>query len=213
MNDKQKGQYISLLCLQYSKGFLTKEEIEASDAIVASKFYKREEYFYSKEVEFLKDKELKYSESRSNNRKNKKLAVEHIKKIVKNTESTTFVKKDFIYSIVEQFKLSYEENHDSEYDLMTIGREREMAAKILGKHKKKFPESSSEEMLLKLRSYFDLCNKISDPWLNSNMSLSLIVSKFNEINNILKNGTIKKNSPATSGDAILRSIADTFGRK
>ena len=111
---------------------------------------------------------------------------------------------DFIDKIVNCF---IEEHGD--YEIITPGKEREMAGKILHIYKKKYPDANSEEILTGLRSYFKMCINIKDSWLRNNMSLSIIVSKFNEINKILKNGT-NKNDGATK-EQLAELIARTEG--
>jgi len=111
---------------------------------------------------------------------------------------------DFIDKIVNCF---IEEHGD--YEIITPGKEREMAGKILHIYKKKYPDANSEEILIGLKAYFKMCINIQDSWLRNNMSLSIIVSKFNEINKILKNGT-NKNDGATK-EQLAELIARTEG--
>jgi hypothetical protein len=112
---------------------------------------------------------------------------------------------DFIDQIVETFV----KEHGS-YEVITPGKEREMAGKLLKIYKSKYPDSSSEETIEGLRGYFNLCVNINDQWLRDNMSLSTIISKFNTINKILKNGnsTGKQQGATTAG--IARAIAKNF---
>lgn len=112
--------------------------------------------------------------------------------------------KDFIDRIVEKFV----EIH-GEYEIINRGKEREMAGKILSIYKKKYPESNAEETLSGLQNYFKACINIKDDWLRNNMSLSMIINKFNEINKILTNGNVKQKG-ATS-EALAGIIARNFG--
>ena len=113
-------------------------------------------------------------------------------------------KYEYIDKIIDKFQESYFNFHGFEYEIMTIGKERNMAGKILRLYKQKYPDSNSEETLEGLKKYFDLCISINDNWLRSNMSLSIIVSKFNQINNILRNGKIGKKG--ATGKEIAESI-------
>jgi hypothetical protein len=122
----------------------------------------------------------------------------------KDKEKDMDKEKDFIGKIIDCFI----EEHGS-YEIITLGKEREMAGKILNLYKKKYPDSNSDETLNGLRQYFKMCLNISDQWLKNNMSLSIIVSKFNEINKILKNGT-NRSGGATS-EELTELIAGKLG--
>lgn len=98
-------------------------------------------------------------------------------------ENSATDKKDFINGIIQAFA-----DVHGDYEILNIGKERKAAGVILKHYKKKFPAAASAETLAGLKTYFEKCIAIDDKWLKQNMSLSLIVSKFNEINNILKNG-------------------------
>lgn len=111
---------------------------------------------------------------------------------------------DFIDQIIEKFALAH-----GNYEIVNRGKERAAASKILKVFKAKNPEANSEETLSGLTNYFGRCVKIDDPWLSQNMSLPIIVSKFNEINTILRNGKIKRNnSKATDGSTLEDVIRD-----
>ena len=61
-------------------------------------------------------------------------------------------------------------------------------------------------MLESLKKYFEACMNIEDPWYKNNMSLPLIVSKFNEINQILKNrgkSLIKNENPLNFDTKVI----------
>jgi len=99
-------------------------------------------------------------------------------------ENPSLPELNFIQLIVEEFTGAF-----PEYVITTPGKENAAAAKLLATFKKLYPELSSEEMLKKLRSHFDACKNIGDKWYRANMSLSLMVSKYNEINNHLNRPT------------------------
>jgi hypothetical protein len=109
------------------------------------------------------------------------------------------------WGFIDQIIDAFVEEHGS-YVVMTQGIERKMAGKLLQEYKKKYPDATSEETLCGLRVYFKRCIKIEDPWLRDNMSLSIIVSKFNSINKILNNGKSKGNGPTTNELANLVSV-------
>lgn len=110
---------------------------------------------------------------------------------------------DFIDMIISEFI-----NAHGNYVILNPGKERAAASKILEFHKEKFPGANSEETLTALSKYFNACVNIDDPWLRQNMSLSIIVSKFNEINTIIRNGKAKRNSKAPDGSTVEDVIAD-----
>jgi hypothetical protein len=121
----------------------------------------------------------------------------------KKRVSAKKAERDFIDDIIQLFIEAH-----GDYIIVNNGEERKMAAKILGIYKKKYPDSTSEETLIALKNYFNSCVNISDAWLKTNMSLSTIVSKFNQISKILKNGNSKK-SGATYAD-IARITHQNF---
>jgi hypothetical protein len=98
---------------------------------------------------------------------------------------------DFIDQILDCFI----QEHGS-YEIINRGKERAAISKILSQYKKKYPAATSDETIEGLRQYFKLCINIPDVWLKNNMSPSIIVSKFNEINKIIKNGTTGKSNRA-----------------
>lgn len=97
-------------------------------------------------------------------------------------------KNDFVKKIIDEFCRAYENANGSKYELVSIGKERAAAEKLLKIYKTKYPEAGSDEILTGLYEYFQKTCAINDNWLKTNMSLSIIVSKFNEINNKLKHG-------------------------
>jgi hypothetical protein len=73
MTDAQKGQYITLLCLQHQQGYLTEEDMlnicKTYDVRVFSKFQKDElGYYYNERMKHESEKRSKYQQSRSDNR-------------------------------------------------------------------------------------------------------------------------------------------------
>ena len=111
--------------------------------------------------------------------------------------------QDFITRIIEQFI----EATGGEYEIVSPGKEREAAGKLARIYKQRHPGSGTETALADLRAYFDRCVHIEDPWLRDHMSLPIIISKFNEINRILKNGK-SKGTGVTDSD-----LAELMARK
>ena len=76
MDYEQKGKYITLLCIQHQKGFLTEKDLKQiltdTDIELFNKFQLLEDgYYYNNKMKECAEKRREYSESRSNNRKGK----------------------------------------------------------------------------------------------------------------------------------------------
>lgn len=138
------------------------------------------------------------SEQQMNTNKNNKEGKEG-----KEFKSMPNKSADFIDQIIDCFIQEH-----GNYEIINKGKERKAAGKILSVYKKKHPESKSEETLQSLRSYFKSCVNIQDNWFRDHMSLSIIIDKFNEINNILKNGkSIKGATVSQIADAVAKNFA------
>jgi hypothetical protein len=111
---------------------------------------------------------------------------------------------DFIGQIVQKFV----EVHGG-YTVVSMGKEREMAGKLLNTYKKVHPDHDSEQTLEGLAKFFSACVNIQDAWLRDHMSLSTMVNKYNEIKTALKNGKTGKNGATV--EALSQLIADKFG--
>jgi hypothetical protein len=117
--------------------------------------------------------------------------------------------KDFIDKLIESFAEKYEKVRGLEYHIVHREKERSAAGKILSVYKKKWPEATSDMAIDSLSNYFESCLMITDNWLNQNMSLPIIINKFNEINSILKNGNKQRKTGAGATDA---QIAEQFAK-
>lgn len=138
------------------------------------------------------------------------------KKDKNDKKERSIEKDDFILKIIRTFQESYFDVFQNDYVIMAIGKERSAASKLLQSYKSKYPKSSEQETINGLREYFISCCEIQDDWLRKNMSLSIIVSKFNEINNTIKNGKSKIRSVASRSaeiDAIIDAVWDAKGLK
>jgi hypothetical protein len=76
MDYEQKGKYITLLCIQHQKGFLTEKDLRAvlqdTDIEIFDKFNLSDDgLYYNIKMKECAEKRKAYSESRRNNRKNK----------------------------------------------------------------------------------------------------------------------------------------------
>lgn len=119
---------------------------------------------------------------------------------------------DFIDRIIEVFASSFSRIRGIDYTVTNKGKERSAAAKILKIYKDKYPNMDTESTLAGLQGYFEKCIVIQDNWLNNNMSLPMIINKFNEINNILKNGNKRPagKQPATTDEELAGIFAKHF---
>jgi len=127
----------------------------------------------------------------------------------KSNDAEASAKNNFLLRIISCFQEEYLQERGSEYHLLAIGKERAAAGKILAEFKKKFPADNSDQIIAHMRGYFAKCVTISDQWLYDNMSLPIIVSKFNEIKTILTNGKHKKDNGATP-EQILGAVNEYF---
>ena len=105
---------------------------------------------------------------------------------------------DFIDLIINTFSEEYEKVNKTPYVTISKGKERAAAGKILKLHKEKQPDMTSDETIVSLRTYFRACVKIPDKWHHEKMSLSHLVSNFNEINNKL----YQQNKPASNKEYL-----------
>lgn len=121
---------------------------------------------------------------------------------------------DFLAKIISEFQAAYFETFQTEYMVMNVGKERAAAGKILKLYKTKFPDHKSEETIAGLKLFFEKCCTVPDDWIQKNMSLSIIVSKFNEISKLIRNGT-QKNKRVISAESLenLTKLATEVGKQ
>jgi len=237
MTDEQRGKYILLLCLQHQKGSLSEQDMlkicGTYDETIWAKFIKEGNIYFNRRMREESEKRHNYSESRRKNRKNvndksinRRIPGEvHMMSHMENEnedESVNIIvsgdlinKKEvknnygFLDEIIDEFVDAY-----GDYEIINRGKEREAAGKLLNLYKQKYPHTNSDETLQSLRNYFDACMQIQDKWIHDNMSLSLIINKYNEINSNLRNGNDKKSgfNPATY-EQVATIIAKYFPKK
>lgn len=123
---------------------------------------------------------------------------------------------DFLSKIIVAFQESYFEIFQTDYVITSKGKERSGAGAILKLYKQKYPKSKSEETIEGLKDFFTSCCSVNDEWLQKNMSLSIIVSKFNVFKNHIKNGSNKKirsvASKSAGADAIIDAVYSSSGQ-
>ena len=96
MTYEQKGKYIVLLCLQHQQGFLTYKDMinicSTYDEDIFIKFVKEGDLYYNRRMKEESDRRKKYSESRSENRKN--ISSSYDKHMETETETININKKE-----------------------------------------------------------------------------------------------------------------------
>ena len=115
-------------------------------------------------------------------------------------------KYDLPEMIITEFKESYLNCRGVDYITTNHGKERSAAGKLIRMMKNKEQGLNTNQIIQGMRDYFDQAVAINDPWLFTNMSLPIIVSKINEINTILRNGNKRPNSQAGATDRELAEL-------
>jgi len=132
----------------------------------------------------------------------------HFNEFEKFVKGLSGTKKPKDYGFIDQIIEQFVQAHGN-YEVTARGKERAAAGKLLQKYKEKYPAATSEETLIGLRHFFNQCVNINDAWLRTNMSLPIIMDKFNQIKIILNNGGLKKDNGATA-EQILGSVHKYF---
>lgn len=136
--------------------------------------------------------------------------VKNVKNEKKNIIPEKISEGDFIQNIISVFSEEYFLSRETAYEITAPGKERSAAGKILALYKKKYPEAGSEEALEGLRAYFQRALQIKDTWMHNNMTLPIIASKFNEINQTLRNGNTTRRPQGATDQQIAAIIARKF---
>ena len=127
----------------------------------------------------------------------------------------TEVQNSYIDELIQIFAKEYKKEHGLDYEILW-GKDRQAVGALVRMYKRKSTRNT-EEAKLDFKMYFQACLKIKDNWYKEHMSLSLIVSKINEINLMLKrevdgNGTSKIRTGASKQD-VVRIAYERFGDK
>ena len=179
-----KGAYIDLLSAQFNNGHMTEAEIRILlhadfpmwEAGLKKKFKRdKEGLFYNERLEKEMTKRKVFRDSR----------IKNLSKTGRDKNKAE-EKTDYIDQILNIWCDVYLSERGREYELLNIGKERQAIGKLTTLYKKHHPDASTEEVEIGLRKYFKTVLNIGNDWLRKNMSPSLLVSKFNEINNEYK---------------------------
>ncbi len=160
------------------------------------------EYYQNKKI----DKEPKKEPAKKSRRTNKKTTNNNLHN---NLENNKIKETDFIDDIIDLFIKNFNYIRDYEYVITNKGKERQCAGKLLKIFREKHPDATKSEVIKGFDDYFEKCLKIQDTWFYENMSLPIIISKFNIINQkIYKNGTYKRNNRKCRGatDTEIASV-------
>jgi len=122
---------------------------------------------------------------------------------------TTKQKKDekwvYIDLLLSDFYELYATTRETDYLNQYSDKDRFAMGKLLNIHKKKQPEYDSDQTRRSFRAFFEnVMNIRSNQWIYENMSVSIVLSKLDPINTILRNNG--KPRQVTSSD--INSIVD-----
>lgn len=137
---------------------------------------------------------------------------EEIEEEIEKRKGSKNLSKNISTDFIDQIVYLFTKAHGS-YKIISPGKERAAAGKLLKFYKEKFPNQTAKQTLDGLEEYFRLCVNIDDPWLRDNMSPSMIVSKYNTINKIINEGKSygKKNNAGITEEQIDRAIEKGLG--
>jgi len=223
MNRHQKGAYMDLLMAQFNQGHMSitqietllGKDIELWESTLKNKFTEDPDgLFYNERLETEQIKRTEYGKSRRKNfegrTKKDPKSKAHMKAHMENEVENKIEKRNYINEIIEVWKQSYFIERETEYEVVNIGQESSAAGKLATIYKRKYPNAKTEEALKGFEVYFRACLNIEDNWLNDHMSMSIIISKFNVINTILKNGTKQRGKQPATSDKRLAQIIHAF---
>lgn len=125
----------------------------------------------------------------------------------KNESTGKSVQKstNFINNLCDQFYDAYYNSRGVDYLKKHSGKDRSAMGSMLQEFKKKNPGVSSDETLRSFSMFFIAIMQIKDSWYYNNISLPIINSKLNEINQIIRNERKSKRV----GDDEIKQIVDS----
>lgn len=133
----------------------------------------------------------------------------------KKQETTIEKPKDYIDQIVDIFAEEYLNEYRIDYVIESKEKNRSAASRILSDYKKTYKFSNSENTLIGLRNFFRIAVKVKDEWLQKNMSLPIIWSKYNFIKKSCRNGQYRRTESEQSDEiaSIVDSVFNATGNK
>lgn len=136
------------------------------------------------------------------------------KKVVGKKEEKPAVQiKDYIDQVIDAFCEEYNAFNKSKYVIISPGKERAAAGKLISIYKKELPGLDSGQMIEVLKKDFHAMVRVNDSWLQDGMSLSIIVNQFMRIKKIITNGNTKSSSSkdGSSVNDVLIRVANSLG--
>lgn len=119
------------------------------------------------------------------------------------------VKPDFIDQLFEVFCQEYEDVYGYPFKTLTKEKERKAIGKLLVKYKQNNRGADSQQTLNGMRAGFRNCMRVNNGWIQENMSPTIIVSKYDVILKILRNG----NKSAKRGNGVTdRELAEIIAK-
>ena len=119
--------------------------------------------------------------------------------------------KDYIDRIIVEFGEAYKKQFNLDYVIVAPGKERSAAGKMAKLYAAKYPGANTEEAITGIRSYFDQVVRINDPWFKNNITLPTLISKFNEVNRILRNGKSTGKIQGATDIEVATVLLENFG--
>lgn len=123
--------------------------------------------------------------------------------------------KNLLEWIIDEWCKSYHLTFGVNYLVVKsrMGKERAAAGALIQLYKDQFPNGTTEDAKERLSHWFPLVMQLDDAFIQNNMTLSIVASKFNEINKMLRNGKYKalsKNGNRAASREELTSIAEKY---
>jgi hypothetical protein len=87
-------------------------------------------------------------------------------------------KPDFINQLIELFSAEYKKVKGIDYDVTSLGKERQNMQAILTNYKEKNPNANTEKALIDFKDFFEKCLTVTDAWLIDNCTIPHINSQF-----------------------------------
>lgn len=121
--------------------------------------------------------------------------------------------QDFIDQCLAIWLDEYKKHRSDDYIIVNRGKDRDGIGKLISIIKKRHKEISpelptieKEELLKQIQETFSIVLQIDDNYFKNNLTPTLLVSKFNEIKNYIRNGNGKRQPGIT--DEHLRKIIE-----
>jgi ribosome assembly protein YihI (activator of Der GTPase) len=121
-------------------------------------------------------------------------------------------KHNLALTVVDKFRQAYFESRNQQYLTPLIEKEISAADKLIQLHLDANPNNNNDEILEALYQYFLKACLIKNQWLYDNMSLPILVGKFNEINQTLRsnvnNRKLSTSEKLTTAERIITALYD-----